>query len=86
MPGKSNFPEAKYSISVEDNPIRITSIPWLVAPSQKAFANSAEEGLISSPTTIVGGCLSISKNLAKATPTENEKSGVISFLTKPLMS
>ena len=27
IPGKFNFPEAKYNMSVEDNPIRITSMP-----------------------------------------------------------
>ena len=73
-------------MSVEANPIRITSMPWLVAPSEKASASGEDEGRISSPTTIVAGSRSSSKNLAYATPSENEKSGVISSFTKPLMS
>ena len=86
MPGKFNFPDAKYNISVEASPILITSIPWLFAPLVKASANSGEDSRISSPTTIVAGSRSYSRNLAKATPSAKEKSGVISFLTKPLMS
>ena len=86
MPGKFNFPEAKYNISVDASPILITSIPWLVAPSENASAKSGEEGRISSPTTIVPGSRSYSKNFANAVPSEKEKSGVISSFTKPLMS
>jgi hypothetical protein len=86
MPGRFNFPEAKYSISVDAKPILITSIPWLITPSEKASASNGDDGRISSPTTIVAGSRSYSKNLANAIPSENEKSGVTSSLTKPLMS
>ena len=37
-------------------------------------------------TIVVGGSRSSSRNLANATPSENEKSGVISSFTNPLMS
>ena len=73
-------------MSVEAKPILITSIPWLFAPSVNALASIGDEGRISSPTTIVAGSRSNSKNLANATPTANAKSGVISSSTKPRMS
>ena len=73
-------------MSVEDNPIRITSKPREVTPSAKAVANSSEDGRISWPITTVALSRSISKKAAKATPTEKVKSAVISLSTKPRMS
>ncbi|CAB5055266.1 unannotated protein [freshwater metagenome] len=64
-------------MSVEAKPILITSMPFDVAPAENASASSGEEGLMSSPITIVPGSRSISKNRAKANPTLNAKSGVI---------
>ncbi len=58
----------------------------LLENQEKASASNGDDSRISSPTTIVAGSHSYSKNLANAIPSENEKSGVISSLTKPLMS
>ena len=54
-PGIFNLPAAKYNISVEASPIRITSSPREVTPAENASANCGEEGRISSPTTTVPG-------------------------------
>ena len=85
-PGIFNLPEAKYNMSVEARPIRITSIPLDVAPAENASANSGEDGRISSPITIVPGSRSNSRKRANASPTAKAKSGVISFSTRPRMS
>ena len=85
-PGNPNFPDAKYSMSVEANPIRMTSIPNEVAPAENASANNGDEGRMSSPITIVPGSLSICRNRAKATPVANAKSASISTSTKPRIS
>ena len=58
-PGNPNLPDAKYNMSVDASPMRITSIPWEVAPSENASANCGEDGRMSSPMTTVPGSLSI---------------------------
>ena len=54
-PGMLSFPAAKYNISVDARPIRITSMPCDVAPSENASASGEEVGRISSPIIIVEG-------------------------------
>ena len=85
-PGSPSLPEAKYNISVEANPMRMTSIPKEVTPAEKASASGIEDGRISSPMTTVPGSRCCWRNRAKATPVANVKSGVISISTSPRMS
>ena len=85
-PGIPSLPEAKYNISVEAKPIRMTSMPCDVTPAEKASANSGEDGRISSPITMVPGSRSICKKRANATPVAKAKSASISTSTKPRMS
>ena len=73
-------------MSVEAKPMRITFVPLLVTPAENASASSGEEGRISSPMITVLGSRSISRNLAKAKPTANAKSGESSSSTRPRMS
>ena len=54
-PGIFNLPAAKYNMSVDASPIRITSIPCEVAPSENASASFGDDGRISSPIIIVEG-------------------------------
>ena len=54
-PGKFSFPAAKYNISVDASPMRITSIPCEVTPAENASANTGDDGRISSPITTVAG-------------------------------
>ena len=85
-PGSPSFPEAKYNISVDAKPIRITSIPCEVTPAENASARIGEEGRMSSPITMVPGSRSICKKRANATPVAKVKSASISTSTKPRMS
>ena len=85
-PGRFSFPAAKYNISVEASPIRMTSRPCEVTPAENAVASVGEDGRISSPMTTVPGSRLISKKRAKATPVANAKSGVSSSSTNPRMS
>ena len=73
-------------MSVDANPMRMTSIPKDVAPAENASANSGEDGRISSPITIVPGSRSICRKRAKATPVANAKSTSISTSTSPRIS
>lgn len=51
-PGRSRLPEAKYSWSVEQSPIRVTSAPSRAAPRANAPDRPGDEGRMSWPTTI----------------------------------
>ncbi|CAB4816847.1 unannotated protein [freshwater metagenome] len=85
-PGRLSFPDAKYNISVDANPIRVTSKPCDVTPAENASAKIGDEGRISSPITTEPGSRSCCKNRANATPVEKVKSGVISLSTNPRIS
>ncbi|CAB4810921.1 unannotated protein [freshwater metagenome] len=85
-PGIFNFPAAKYNISVDARPIRITSKPREVTPAENASANCGEDGRISWPITIVPGSRSCIMNRANAAPVAKVKSGVNSDPTNPRMS
>ena len=85
-PGRLSFPEAKYNISVDAKPIRMTSSPCDVTPAENAVAKVGDDGRISSPITTVPGSRSCSRKRATATPVANAKSGVSSLSTRPRMS
>ena len=51
-------------MSVDAKPMRITSIPCDVAPSENASAKFVDDGRISSPIIIVDGSRSSCRNLA----------------------
>lgn len=51
-PGRPRLPEAKYSWSVEQRPMRVTSAPRAAAPRAKAPERPGDEGRMSWPITI----------------------------------
>lgn len=65
-PGRSRLPEAKYSWSVEQSPMRVTSAPRRAAPRAKADARPGEEGRMSWPTTIAAASVTRTKAAPKS--------------------
>ncbi len=60
-PGSPSSPEAKYSWSVEQSPIRVTSAPWPAAPRAKAAERPGDDGRMSWPTTIESAAVTFTK-------------------------